>query len=80
MNAANATDQDFKQQNCLQFQKKHNATLGLKSQTTIHMQLNEGQYVMFSPNPDASHGFTWMHGTVKKLLNNSRSAHPYQGE
>ena len=29
---------------------------------------------MFISNPDVSHGFTWTHGTVKKLLNNGRSA------
>ena len=55
-------------------QEKHNARLGPKSQIIIQMQLNEGQYVMFVSNPDASHGFTWTHGTVKKLLNNCRSA------
>ena len=55
-------------------QEKHNVRLGPKSQTTIQIQLNEGQYVMFVSNPDASHRFTWIHGTVKKLLNNDRSA------
>ena len=58
----------------LQMQEKHNVTLDPKSQTTIQMQLNEGQYVVFVSNPYASHGFTLTHGTVKKSLNNSRSA------
>ena len=74
VNIANDTDQDFIQQNYLQIKEEHNARLGPKSQTTIQMKLNEGQYVMFVSNPDASHGFTWTHRTVKKLLNNSRSA------
>ena len=42
MIAANDSDQDFMQQNCLQMQKKHNARLDPKSQITIQMQLNEG--------------------------------------
>ena len=74
VNTTNDTYQDFIQQNCLQMQEKHNARLGPKSQTTIQMQVNEGQHVMFVSNPNASHGFTWTHGTVKKLLNNGRSA------
>ena len=37
MNAANDTEQDFIQQNHLQMQDKHNARLGLKSQTTNEM-------------------------------------------
>ena len=71
---ANDTDQEFLQQNHLQMQEKHNATLGPKSQTTIQMQLSEGQYVTFVSNPDASHGFTWTYGIVKKLLNNGKPA------
>ena len=74
MNAANDSEQDFIQQNCIQMPEKHNARLGPKSPTTIQIQLNEGQYVMFVSNPDTSHGFTWTHGTVKELLNNGRSA------
>ena len=61
VNAANHIDQNFIQQNHLQMQEKHNARLGPKPQTIIQMQLNEGQYVMFVSNPDASHGFTWTH-------------------
>ena len=38
------------------------------------MQLNEGHYAIFVSNTDACHGFTWTYGTVKKLLNNGRSA------
>ena len=55
-------------------QEKCIARPGVKSQPTIQIQLNEGQYVIFVSNPDASHRFTWTHGTVKKVLNNSRSA------
>ena len=74
VNAARETDQEFIQQNCLQMQEKHNARLGPKSQTTTQMQLNEGQDVMFVSNPwTPLIGFTWTHGTVKKLLNNGRS-------
>ena len=72
MNATKDTDQNFIQPNCLQLQEKYNARLGPKSQSTIQMQLNEGQYVMFVSNQDASPGFTWTFG--KKLLNNCRSA------
>ena len=54
--ATNDTDQDFIQQNHLQIQEKQNGRLGPTSQTTIQMQLNDGQYVMFVSNPDASHG------------------------
>ena len=55
-------------------QEKHNVRLAPKSQATILMQLNEGQYAMFVSNLDASHGFTWTHGTLKKLQNSGRSA------
>ena len=73
MSTANDTDQDFIQQNCLQVQEKYNTRLGPKSPTTVEMQLNECQYVMCVASPDASHGFTWNHGTIKKLLNNGIS-------
>ena len=72
MNTARDTNQEFIQPNCLQMQEKCNTRLGQKSQTTTQMQLNKGQYVMFVSNLDASHGFTWTHGTVKKLPNNDR--------
>ena len=63
VNATNDTDQDFKQQNHIQMQEKCNAELGPDLQTTIQLQLNEGQYVMF---------VSWTCGTIRKLLNNGK--------